>query len=63
MGSWGSRGRSTGPRESRGRLTRSQEIKGWAYRFPGGQGVDLQGPRGSRARPTGSQGFKGEDVS
>ena len=47
------------PRGSRGRLTGSQEVKGYAERFPGGQEVGLGDPRGSRGRPTGSQGVKG----
>ena len=42
--------------------TQYQEVKGWAFRVPGGQGVglqlQLQGPRGSRDGPTGSQGVK-----
>ena len=39
-----------GPRGSRGRLTGSQEVKGWAHRVLGGYQVGLQGPRGSRGR-------------
>ena len=54
----------------RGRPTGSQGIKGWAYRFSGGQGVGYRVPgsqgigleslRGSRGRPTGSQVVKGQ---
>ena len=49
-----------GPRGSRNGPTQSPEVKGWAFRVPGGQGVglQLQGPRGSRDGPTGSQGVK-----
>ena len=39
------------------KLTVFQEVKGWAYRVPGGQGEGLQGLIGSRG--TGSQGVKG----
>ena len=49
-----------GLRGSRGRPTRSQGVKEWAYRVSGGQGVGLQDPLRSRGRPTGSQGVKGE---
>ena len=31
-------------------------VNGWAYRVPGGQGVDKQGPRESKGRHIGFQG-------
>ena len=49
------KGQTTRSKRSRGRPTESQEVKRWAYRVLGGQGVGLQGPTRSGERPTGSQ--------
>ena len=48
QGPRGSRGRPKGSQKVRGRPAGAHGVKGWAYkyRFPGSQGVGLQGPRG-----------------